>query len=77
MPSFTYPATISSIPHQVKISAISGAARTLYHVFVDNYFIGSIERTESGLVSHIEGRAGLSGDDVAAILEVVEKELGE
>lgn len=76
MPSLTYPATISGIPHQVKIADVHGAAG-LYHVYLDDFFIGSIERKGSGLVPHIDGRTGLAGDDVAAIIEVIEKEFGE
>lgn len=64
-----YAATIGQQVKRIKISDINGAEG--WHVYLDAYYQGSVDRVRGVLVAHFNDK--LQGDDIAAILEVVER----
>lgn len=70
MPSLTYSATFGNQTKTVEIREVQGA----WQVFLDDYYQGAVNRLGTELVMNPSQASGLQGDDIAAILEMVERE---
>jgi hypothetical protein len=72
MPSLTYSATFGHQVKTVRIYEVKGGQG--WHVLIDNYYQGDVQRVGGELVFHPTQLCQLQGDDVAAMLEVMEGE---
>lgn len=72
MSSLTYPATFGNQTRTVEIREVQGG----WQVFLDNYYQGAVHLVDGELIMAPSRASGLQGDDIAAILEVIELEFG-
>jgi hypothetical protein len=69
----SYPASFGSETKIIEISPVMGTGtEATWFVFIDRYFHGSVTRVGGELVYHPGAGIALQGDDVGALLEVVE-----
>ncbi|HEY4337327.1 MAG TPA: hypothetical protein VGM89_15560 [Puia sp.] len=71
--SLTYRATFGLETRTIEIERIAGAGgEATWNVFVDRYFVASIQMAAGEIRVRPLPRSWLSGDDVAALIEVME-----
>lgn len=75
MPSLTYSALFGDRTRKIYINQVNGAQG--YHVFIDDLYQGAVLLVNGKLEAHMVPRTDLSGDDVAAMLEVIDAEFGK
>lgn len=72
MPSLSYSATFGDQVKTIDITQISGSGgEATWHVFIDRMYQGIVIRKEGELVYHPGPGSRLQGDDIGAMLEVV------
>lgn len=74
MRSISYPATFPDGIRMVKIVELRGGHG--WQIIIDDYYQGVIHLVRGELVAHLSLPIELSGDDIGALLEVVEREFG-
>lgn len=75
MPSLTYPASFGQQVKIVKIVQLQEGIND-YQVFVDNYYWGKVQKIRREWTMYMTPKTELTGDDIVAIFEVVEREFG-
>lgn len=68
MTDITFSATFGDLQKQVRITAPLGAG-LVYHVYIDNFYAGQIIQVEGKWTMQTTEKAGLTVDDVQAIVE--------
>lgn len=72
MPSLTYRALFGSRTRTIYINQVNGGQG--YHVFLDDLYQGAVHLIQGKLEARMVPKTELSGDDVSAMLEVIENE---
>jgi len=62
--------TFGNQPRNVKITQPLGSGGG-YHLFIDNYFQGSILPQDGKLVAHLNQRSIITVDDLEVIFEII------
>ena len=72
MRSLTYPAAFPDRFRTVKIVELSGGHG--WQLYLDDYYQGVIHLVRGELVAHLSLPVELQGDDIGAVMEVINKE---
>lgn len=72
MRSISYPAVLGDQEKTVKVVELTGGHG--WQIFIDNYYQGVIHLIGGEMVAHLALPIELAGDDIGALMEVIETE---
>jgi hypothetical protein len=71
MDSIEFDAPFGDKTRHVKLSSNSGGDG--YQILIDNYYHGVIRKVNGQWRAHLNDKSELTGDDIAALIETIEK----
>lgn len=70
---YKYKASFGHEEKTVSISEVSGTGGMMFHVMVDNYYVGGIFRVPDGSFRWHSPSNSLTAEDGATLIEIIEK----